>query len=170
MKAVRKLLLIAIIAGVALVVSAPAEEVQGIAFELGGLKASVTPPQGWKVQEGTPPTFFDMDGQKGSIQFVGSPMQMPDATFAAMHKAALDAGKLKVKSGDYTKAEEHALDGFHGVLTEEAAKDPSIRRLQWVAYGRGGYYSITLASTAAAFEGYRPVFQAFLASVKFAKK
>ena len=166
MKFVRKLLWIVTIALAVLATVAEAEEASTKTFDFGPLKATVTPPAGWTVSEGAPPSFFDMNGKKGSISFVGTPMAQPDATFAAMHKAALDAGLAKVKTGDYEKAEEHAIDGLKGILTIESGKDPSIRRMQWVAYGHGGFYTIMMASQPDAFEGYRGTFEAFLQSVK----
>lgn len=159
MKLLRNLLVIAI-AGLATAAHAAAP------LDLGFVKITVNVPEGWKANEGTPPTFFE-EGKKGSIQFLATAMQMPDATFHAMHKAALDAGKAQVTAGTYVTAEEHAVDGFKGVLTVESAKDPSIRRLQWQAYGRGGYFNFTMASPTDAFEGYLPTFKAALGSIKF---
>lgn len=155
---------------VALFASAATAHAQGkpVTLDLGLVKATVTVPAGWQANEGTPPSFFD-PASKGSIQFLATPMEMPDATFGAMHKAALDTGKAKVKSGEYVKAEEHAVDGFKGVLIVESAKDPSIRRLQWQAYGRGGYFNFTMASPTEAFETYLPQFNAALGSIKLAK-
>jgi hypothetical protein len=148
---------------------ARAEQAKPLRFELGSLKPTVTPPQGWTVNEGTPPSFFDMNGKKGSISFVGSPMQVPPETMGVMHKAALDTSKAQVKAGTYVKAEEHSVDGFNGVLTVESGKDPSIRRMQWIGHGRGGFYTIMMASSPDAFDGYLPTFEAFLKSVKFSK-
>lgn len=166
MTLLRNLLLIAFVAFC--VASLAQAEGTPTTLDLGTVKATVSVPAGWKQNEGTPPSFFE-EGKKGSMQFLATPMQMPDETFAAMHKAALDAGKAKVTAGDYVKAEEFKVDGFRGVLIVESAKDPSIRRLQWQAYGRGGYYNFTMASPTDAFEGYLPTFNAVLAGIKLAK-
>lgn len=167
MTRLRKLLLIAFVGLLVMALRARAEGTP-TTLDLGGRKITITVPPGWRQNEGTPPTFFE-EGKKASIQFLLSPMQMPDETFAAMHNAALDGGQAKVKSGDYVKAEEHAVDGFAGVLTVESAKDPTIRRLQWQAYGRGGYYNFTMASPGEAFASYLPAFSAMLASIKLPK-
>lgn len=137
-------------------------------LDLGLVKINVSVPSAWKANEGTPPTYFD-EANKGSIQFLATPMEMPAATYAAMHKAALDAGKTKLETGDYVKAEELAVDGFKGVLIVESAKDPTLRRMQWQAYGRGGYFNFTFASPTPAFEGYQPTFDATLKSITFAR-
>lgn len=167
MTLLRNLLLIAIVALCLAAVTARAEDA-ATTLDLGTVKLTITVPPGWKASEGTPPTFFE-EGKKGSMQFLASPMPLPDATYAVMHKAALQTGQAKVKSGDYLKAEEHALDGFNGVLIVESAKDPNIRRLQWQAYGRGGYYNFTMASPTDAFDGYLPTFNAALASIKLSR-
>lgn len=141
-----------------------------VTFELGGLKATAQAPAGWTVNEGTPPSFFDAAGKKGSISFVGSPMPGDESLYRVMHKAALDQNAARMKAGELVKNEEKAVDGFNGILTLESAKDPNMRRYQWVAYGRGGFYTVMMASTSDAFDGYLPTFDAFLSALKFKAK
>lgn len=173
MSLVRKLVLATLAAGLALVVlsrSARAEQAKTLTFDLGSLKTTVTPPAGWSVNEGQPPSFFDLNGKKGSISFVGTAMAgTGPETLEVMHKASLQQAKAQLKAGNYAKAEEYSVDGFNGVLTVEAGKDPSIRRMQWIGNGRGGFYTIMMASSPEAFESYLPTFQAFLKTVKFSK-
>ena len=166
MTLLRSVLLIAIVA--LWVAVATAQAAESTTLDLGLVKATLTVPDGFKPNEGTPPVFFE-EGKKGSMQFLATPMPMPDETFKAMHNALLESGKAKVKSGDYAKAEELAVDGFAGVLIVESAKDPSISRLRWQAYGRGGYFNFTFASPTDAFEGYLPGYEAALRSIKLAK-
>jgi hypothetical protein len=165
----RALLVIAVPAMLA--TAALAEDAKPMTFELGGLKVQVAPPAGWQVNDGPPPAFFDFNGQKGNISFVGQQMPGTNAdTFAIMHKAALDAGTAQVKAGMLKTCTEKSVDGFKGVLTIEAAKDPSIRRMQWVGYGRGGFYTIMMSSSGDAFDGYSALYAKFLDSVKFLEK
>jgi hypothetical protein len=136
-------------------------------FTMGDVAVTAQPPAGWVENEGEPPSFFDADGKKGSIAFVGTPMAgVDDATMKMMHKAALEANNNRLKAGELIKNEERAVDGFNGILTVEAAKDPSMRRMQWVAYGHGGFYTVMMASPGEPFEAYLPTFEAFLGSLK----
>lgn len=146
--------------------AARAGEARPLTFELGGLTVTAQVPAGWTVNEGTPPSLFDAAGKKGSISFVGAAMPGDESTYKIMHKAALDSNAARVKAGELVKNEEKAVDGFTGVLTLESAKDPNMRRYQWVAYGRGGFYTVMMASSSDAFEGYLPTFNAFLESLK----
>lgn len=159
-----------LIAGLALGATTQAAHAQAATkLDLGpAAKITAAIPQGWQQNEGIPPTFFQA-GKNGSIQFLATQMPMPEATYRAMHKAALDAGKAKIKTGEYIKAEERTIDGFKGVLTLESARDPNIRRLQWQAYGRGAYFNFTLASPTPNFEGYLPTYETVLESIKFVK-
>lgn len=151
-------------------VAARAGETRPLTFELGGLTVTAQVPAGWTMSEGSPPSFSDAGGKKASISFAGTVMPGDDNTYKVMHKAALDSNAARVRSGELVKNEEKAIDGFTGVLTLESARDPNLRRYQWVAYGRGGFYTVMMASTSDAFEGYLPTFNAFLDSLKLVVK
>jgi len=135
-------------------------------FSIFNVKVEVKPPAGWKRQEGTR-VFVDPGVDNARFTFEAGPMDLPDKTLRILNESAFDQGKDRVKVGELSSCEMMEVGGLDGVLTIEASKNPSQRRMVWVTHARAHYMSFTFTAPTPVFEKYLPAFRGILASVRF---
>lgn len=138
-----------------------------------------TYPGNWTVDDDDPKkstiNVTDMDGKMGC--FIASATWMSDDfPVDPAFNALLQSAEQRKKHGELedfyvkkvtAKVNGKDVDVVKGVVTVETDIDPTMKRMQWEAYGGGNYYNFTTSTSVANFPEYKEKFKGMIDSIKF---
>ncbi|MEW5820235.1 MAG: hypothetical protein AB1782_08605 [Cyanobacteriota bacterium] len=148
-------------------------------FENTKYKFKFTYPGSWDLTDDDPKkstvSVTDLDGEKGT--FIAHATWMSDdfpvePAFQALIKQAEDRKKHGELEEYYVKnitvqKNGKPVDIVKGVVIIESNEDPTMKRMQWQAYGGGNYYNFTTSTSVANFPNYKDKFKEMIDSIEF---
>jgi len=151
-----------------------------LVFENTKYHYKITYPGNWELNAEDPKkslvTIVDTWGKMGNIS-VNATWMSDNFPVDPAVKALIDQAEQRKKHGeleDY-KVKNYSVPGkdgkpidvVKGVFWVESDEDPTMKRMQWQAYGGGNYYNFTASTSVDKFPEYRETFENMIDSVEF---
>lgn len=138
-----------------------------------------TYPDNWQLDDDDPKkstiNVIDINGKMGN--FIASSTWMSDNfPVDPAFNALIQKAEQRKKHGELedfyvkkitAKVNGKDVDVVKGVVIIESDLDPSMKRMQWEAYGGGNYYNFTTSTNVANFPEYKDKFKEMIDSLEF---